>query len=104
MPTQVSASVYAHATYLTRSVPRLSSQLIILNMQEWEGARIAHSQEHCIDQVTGFPAGNSSSYLSLPLSCPPVILLATIFGNNFLLLQHFLISKLLLDEVILPSC
>ena len=59
-----------------------------------------HSQEHCTDQVTGFPIRK--------LFLIPLITFfgnfATLFGNNFLLLQHFLIRKLLLDKVILPSC
>ena len=51
------------------------------------------------DRVTGFPR---------KLILIPLITFfgnfATFFGNNFLLLQCFLIWKLLLDEVIFPSC
>ena len=60
------------------------------------------SQEHCTNWVTGF---------LIPiwkLILVPLITFfgnfAMFFGNNFLLLQHFLIRKLLLDKVILPSC
>ena len=59
-----------------------------------------YSQEHCTDRVTGLPIRK--------LILIPIITFfgnfATFFGNNFLLLQRFLIRKLLLDEVILPSC
>ena len=58
------------------------------------------SQEHCTDGVTGF------SFRKLIL-IPLIIFFrdfATFFGNNFVLLQPFLIKKLLLDEVILSSC
>ena len=58
-----------------------------------------YSQEHCTDRVIGFPIRK--------LILIPIITFlgnfATFFGNNFLLLQRFLIRKLLLDEVILPS-
>ena len=57
------------------------------------------SQEHFTDRVAGFPIRK--------LIVVPLITFfgnfATFFGNNFLLLQRFLIRKLLLDEVILPS-
>ena len=58
------------------------------------------SQEHCTTNwVTGFPIRK--------LIFIPLITFfgdfANFFGNNFLLLQRFLIKKLLLDEVILPS-
>lgn len=58
------------------------------------------SQEHCTDQVTGFPIRK--------LILIPLITFfrnfGTFFGNNFLLLQRFLIRELLLDKAILPSC
>ena len=57
------------------------------------------SQEHCTDGVTGFPV---SKLIVIPL-ITFFGYFATFFGNNFLLLQRFLIKKLLLDEVILPS-
>ena len=57
------------------------------------------SQEHCTDGVTGFPIRK--------LILVPLITFfghfAIYFGNNFRFLQCFLIRKLLLDEVILPS-
>ena len=64
------------------------------------GLRSLKSQEHCTDQVTGFP-------ITKKLILIPLITFftnfANFFGNNFLFLQRFLIRKLLLDKVILPS-
>ena len=57
------------------------------------------SQEHCTNQVTGFPIRKL-----IPISLITFFgNFAAFFGNNFLLLQRFLIRGLLLDEVILPS-
>ena len=71
---------------------------VLVNINSIETCDAIPSQEHCTDWVTGFPIRK--------LILIPLITFfgdfATFFGNNFLLLQRFLIKKLLLEEVILP--
>ena len=58
-----------------------------------------NSQEHCTNQVTGFPV---RKLIAIPLNTFFGIFV-TFFGNNCTFLQCLLIRKLLLDEAILLS-